>query len=294
LNTSTTPTGRVRVAAFIHHWKLGRALLFICVLAAVVILIFPILWMVRISITPRPDLFLLPPKWVPKTLNMSGYATLFGAHASFFVYFLNSLVVALGTMILSLVAGTLAGYSFSRFEYPGRKSLMVFTLSAQMFPWALLVISLYLLYSWMHILNSRLGLMLAHTTFALPLTIWILKGYFDTIPRELEESSFLDGCGRIEALWRIILPLTRPGITAAGVYVFLFSWNDFLFGLTLITQDSKRILGPGIALSFIGEFSYRWVEMMSASVIITVPIVLLFLFMQRAFVEGLTAGALKD
>lgn len=294
MNRDTPFSTRTQIAAFMHRWRVGRIILFVCALAIVVVLMSPIAWMVRISFTPRPDLFLLPPKWISKSLNLSGYAILFGAHVSFFIYFLNSLAVALGTMILSLTAGTLAGYSFSRFEYPGRKSLMVFTLSAQMFPWALLVISLYLLYSWLHLLNTRFGLMLAHTTFALPLTIWILKGYFDTIPRELEESAFLDGCGRIEALWRIIVPLTRPGITAAAVYVFLFSWNDFLFGLTLITQDSKRILGPGIALSFIGEFSFRWVQMMSASVIITVPIVLLFLFMQRAFVEGLTAGALKD
>jgi multiple sugar transport system permease protein len=126
------------------------------------------------------------------------------------------------------------------------------------------------------------------------LTIWIIKGYFDTIPHQLEESAFLDGCGRMQALWRIILPLTTPGLTAAAVYVFIFSWNDFLFGLTLTTQDSKRLLAPGIAMSFIGEFQFRWVEMMAASVVITLPVVVLFLFLQRAFVEGLTAGALKD
>jgi multiple sugar transport system permease protein len=131
-------------------------------------------------------------------------------------------------------------------------------------------------------------------TFALPMTIWIIKGYFDTIPTELEESAYIDGCSRMKTFGRIILPLTRPGLTAAGIYIFIFSWNDFLFGLTLTISDIKRTLAPGIALSFIGEFEYRWVEMMSASVSISLPILIVFLFLQNAFVDGMTARALKE
>lgn len=283
----------MRLRAFAHRNKLGNLGIYLFVVLFLIVVLFPVAWMVRISITPRSELFTLPPQWFFDSINTEGYRSL-GEQLGFFVYFANSVIVALGTVLFCLIAGTLAGYSFSRFDYPGRQALMVFTLSAQMFPWALLIISIYLLFRWSGLLDTRLGLIIAHTTFALPLTIWIIKGYFDTIPHQLEESAFLDGCGRMEALWRIILPLTSPGLTAAAVYVFIFSWNDFLFGLTLTTRDSQRPLAPGIAMSFIGEFQFRWVEMMAASVVITIPVVILFLFLQRSFVEGLTSGALKD
>ena len=171
--------------------------------------------------------------------------------------------------------------------------MMVITLMAQMFPWALLLISLYISYIKIGLLNNYLGLILAHSTFALPLTIWIIKGYFDSIPRELEQAAKIDGCSQVQSLVKIILPLARPGITAAGIYIFLFSWNDFLFGLTLTTQDTMRILSPGISMQFIGEFEFLWVEMMSSSVLITIPIVMLFLMFQKYFIQGLTAGAVK-
>jgi multiple sugar transport system permease protein len=193
-----------------------------------------------------------------------------------------------------LVAGLLAAYSFSRFEYRGKKTLMVIALSAQMFPWAMMLISVYIFFIKLRLLDSYAGLIAAHSTFALPLTIWITKSYFDSIPRELEESAFIDGCSRMRTLMRIVVPVSYPGILAAGIYVFIFSWNDFLFGLTLTSRDKMRILAPGIALSFIGEYEYRWVEMMSTSIAISIPVVVLFLLLQRYFIEGLTAGALKE
>lgn len=255
------------------------------------LLIFPLLWMVKISLTPREAVFLLPPQWTAP-LFTGGYADLL--HSAFTVFFRNSIFVALGTVAVSVGAGSLAAYSFSRFDYPGRKPLMLVTLSAQMFPWALLLISLYIFFSKIRLIDSLLGVAVAHTTFALPMTIWIIKGYFDTIPTELEESAYIDGCSRMATFGRIILPLTRPGLTAAGIYIFIFSWNDFLFGLTLTISDAKRTLAPGIALSFIGEFEYRWVEMMAASTAISLPILVAFLFLQKAFVDGMTAGALKE
>lgn len=276
-----------------YHSMRRRALLLLVTLVLTGVLLFPIVWMIRISIMQRNDLFILPPKWVSSQINLDGYAELFTA-GSFASFFTNSVIVALGTAAVSLTAGTLAAYSFSRFIFKGRRILMLITLSAQMFPWALLIISLYFFFSKAGLIDTRLGLMIAHTTFALPLTIWIIKGYFDTIPMELEESAFMDGSSRMKTLWHIILPVTAPGLTAAGIYIFIFSWNDFLFGLTLTTRDEMRTLAPGIAMAFIGEFEYRWVEMMSASVVITVPVLILFLLLQRAFVQGLTAGALKE
>jgi len=256
------------------------------------VLIFPVYWMVRISLSPQEKLFSLPPEFVLTSFNWSGYQNFF-ARSTFLRFYANSILVGVGTIVLSLFAGTLAGYSFSRFNYRGRKFLMMVTLSAQMFPWALLLISLYIFYIQFNLLNTYQGLILAHSTFALPLTIWIIKGYFDSIPRELEQAAAIDGCGKIGTLTRIILPLATPGIVAAGIYIFLFSWNDFLFGLTLTTNERMRTLSPGISMQFIGEFEFLWVEMMSSSVMIAIPIVLLFLIFQKYFIEGLTAGAVK-
>lgn len=255
------------------------------------VLIFPLFWMLKISITPREAVFILPPDWFGP-VNLSGYIALF--KSSFLIFFKNSLIIAIATVFVSITIGSLAAYSFSRFAYKGRKALMLLTLSAQMFPWALLLISLYILYSKIYLIDTLFGLVLAHTTFSLPLTIWIIKGYFDTISTELEEAAYIDGCGRMSTFLKIILPLTKPGLTAAAIYVFLFSWNDFLFGLTLTISEAKRTLAPGISLSFVGEFEYRWVEMMSASIAISVPILIVFLLLQNAFVTGMTAGALKE
>ena len=278
---------------FVRRWDLGRWLLFALTLALVLFLFFPIIWMVRISLTAKPDLFILPPRPLLRNLNFGGYLGLL-ARTNFLRYYLNSIIVALGTVAVSLVAGMLAAYSFSRFDYRGKKTLMIVALSSQMFPWAMLLISVYIFFIRLHLLDSYLGLILAHTTFALPLTIWITKSYFDSIPRELEESAFMDGCGRMRTLGRIIVPVSTPGILAAGIYVFIFSWNDFLFGLTLTSKDTDADPGPGISLSFIGEYEYRWVEMMSTSIAISIPVVIMFLVLQRYFIEGLTAGALKE
>lgn len=271
---------------------LAKGLKFLFTIFLVVCLIFPLLWMVRISISSKAGLFDLPLKILPPSINLSGYSQFF-SRPVFIQFYINSLVVAAGTVVTSLFAGTLAGYSFARFKYKGRNVLMIVTLSAQMFPWALLLISLYMLYVDLSLLNTRIGLILAHSTFALPLTIWILKGYFNSIPRDLEQAAAIDGCGKLSTLSRIILPLARPGIAAAGIYIFLFSWNDFLFGLTLTTDDMMRTLSPGISMQFIGEFEFLWIDMMSSSVLVTLPILVLFIIFQRQFIQGLTAGAVK-
>jgi multiple sugar transport system permease protein len=271
--------------------RIKKSVLLIITIILVFIIVFPILWMIKISITPTSEVLEIPPRWIPSKINFSGYMDLLDRN--FLRYYLNTIVVAFGTVIICLTVGILAAYSFSRFNYFGKNTLMVITLTTQMFPWALLIISLYLFFVKTSLLNNYFGLIIAHTTFALPLTIWIIKSYFDTIPKEIEESAEIDGCSKLRSLLTILIPMSYPGIMAAGIYTFLFSWNDFLFGLTLTTKDDMRILAPGMALTFIGQFQYRWVEMMAAAISVTVPVVIMFLFLQKYFVEGLTAGAVK-
>lgn len=282
---STKPT-------FSSRKKLGRWAYFLVALILTSILLFPVVWMVKISFSSQAELFTMPPKWFSEHINLEGYKA-FWSRASFLRFYLNSILVALGTVSVCLVAGTLAAYSFSRFTYPGRDALMISTLSAQMFPWALLLISLYIFLAKLRLVNSYPGLILAHSIFALPLTIWIIKGYFDTVPRELEDAAIVDGCGPMQTLVKIIIPVCYPGILAAGIYVFIFSWNDFIFGLTLTSKEQMRTLGPGIALTFIGEHAYAWIDMMASSILVSLPTVVVFLLLQRFFIEGLTSGAVK-
>lgn len=258
------------------------------------LLLFPIYWMVRIAFTPLPELFVVPPRSILKTATLHSFVLLFTKRAYFFRYYLNSIIVSSATTVVCLVAGLLAAYSFSRFRYFGRNLLMQTLLSSQMFPWALLLIPLFISFSKIGLINTYTGLVIAHATFAFPLCTWILKSYFDTIPRELEESAEMDGCGKLRILWSIVLPVCLPGIVAAGIYVFLFSWNDFLFGLTLANKQSMRILSPGLSLTFVEAHRYNWTEMMAACVVTAIPLVVLFLFLQRYFIQGLTAGAMKE
>ncbi len=277
----------------INKKKLSKIVRLIIVIVIVLVILSPIFWMVKISFTPKTEVFKMPPKIFSGNFSIQGYINVFKS-SYFFRYYLNSLIVASGTIVVCLFCGILAGYSFSRFKFGGKKILMVFILFAQMFPAALLIISLYKLFLDLKLYNTYFAIILAHSTFALPLTTWIIKSYFDSVPKELEEAAYIDGCSRMRTLTTIIVPISFPGIVAAGIYIFIYSWNDFIFGLTLVNSDSLRILTPGITLTFIGQFEYLWVEMMSASVIISLPIILLFLFLQRYFIKGLTAGAVKE
>lgn len=284
-------TDKVKILGRKYHT--GNWLSFLLVLVLALILFSPVYWMIRLSVTSREFLFELPPVPLRISVDISSYISVLQM-TEFMRYYLNSIIIAAGTVLLALLAGVLAAYSFSRFRYYGRKTLMMLALTAQMFPWAMLLISLSIFFSRVHMLNTYAAIILTHTTFALPLTIWITKSYLDTIPKELEDSAFIDGCGRMKTLTSIILPLCRPGLTAAGIYVFIFSWNDFLFGLTLTSKRSMRPLAPGIVMEFLGERQTNWTMMSASAVIVTMPIVIAFLFLQRYFISGLTAGAVKE
>jgi multiple sugar transport system permease protein len=273
--------------------KIKSIILFCLTLFLVAILIFPIYWMIKISLTQKSDLFVKPPQLMIKKLSTASFLDIFHQQ-KFLRYYLNSIIVAGTTVFLCSIASIFSAYSFSRFQYRGKRMLMVFSLTSQMFPAALLILSLYLFYQRIGLINTYIGIALAHSSFALPLSIWIIKSYFDTIPKELEDSAKMDGIGKMRTLTSIILPLSTPGVISAAIYIFIFSWNDFIFGLTLATKDAYRILAPGITLTFLGQFEYLWSEMMAASILISLPEVLAFLFLQKYFVKGLTAGAVKQ
>jgi multiple sugar transport system permease protein len=269
----------------------GRIGLYAALACAAVFAFFPIYWMLVTSLRPNTEVFAFPPTLLPQTVTLEHYQN-FIRNPQLLRYLGNSVLVASVTAISSLLISTYAAYAFSKFRFRGRRSLMFLVLSAQMFPQALLLITLYLMFSRMQLLNTYLVLVLSFTTFTLPLCIWMLKGYFDQIPNDLIEAAKVDGANQLQIIHRVLLPITGPALVATGLFAFMRGWNDFIYALTLVGKD-KQTLPPGLVLTYVGEFQSQWADMMAASLLVSLPLVIAFIIFQRHIVSGLTAGAVK-
>ncbi|SDK21812.1 carbohydrate ABC transporter permease [Streptomyces indicus] len=252
----------------------------------------PMYWMLVTALSPKGQAFQFPPKFIPTEITFEHFRT-FAENEQLFDYMVNSVIVALITAALSVIVSTYMGYSFSKFRYRGRKSLMNFVLASQMFPQALLLITLYAVFRQFGLLGTYTALVLSFTTFTMPLCVWMLKGIFDTVPDALLEAAAIDGASRWRTLHTIVAPLAAPGMIAAGLFAFVRGWNDFIFALTLANKDTMT-LPPGLVNTYIGEFQTSWPALMAASLIVSVPVVAAFMFLQRYLVGGLTAGAVKS
>ncbi len=272
-----------------EKFGIGR---YLVLLLLMVFLLFPIYWMLVTSFKTNMASYRIPPEWFPKAPTVESYLKIF-QEQQFVIYYLNNLVVSILSTALSILLAVFAGYTFSRFKFKGNKLLMFALLSTQMFPLIGIIIALYTLFRSLHLLNTTIGLVFGLTSMALPFCIWLIKGFFDDIPYSLEESASIDGCSRLGILFRIVLPLAKPGLLAIGIYTFLLAWDDFVLCLTMITKDSLRTLSTGIALKYLGEMSYDSATVMTISVIGTVPLFVLFIFFQRYMIQGLTAGGVK-
>ena len=269
----------------------GRIGLYTALAFAAVFAFFPIYWMLVTSLRPNTEVFAFPPTLLPQTVTLEHYQN-FIRNPQLLRYLGNSVLVASVTAISSLLISTYAAYAFSKFRFTGRRSLMFLVLSAQMFPQALLLITLYLMFSRLQLLNTYLVLVLSFTTFTLPLCIWMLKGYFDQIPNDLIEAAKVDGANHLQIIHRVLLPITGPALVATGLFAFMRGWNDFIYALTLVGKD-KQTLPPGLVLTYVGEFQAQWADMMAASLLVSLPLVIAFIIFQRHIVSGLTAGAVK-
>ncbi len=253
--------------------------------------LLPIYWLLATSLTPRTEVFAFPPRLWPTQISFEAYTSLVN-NPALFTYLGNSVIVSMITAVLSVLVSAYMGYSFSKFRYRGRRSLMYFVLASQMFPQALLLVTLYTVFAAYNLLNTYTALVLSFTTFTLPLCVWMLKGFFDTIPDELIEAARVDGASRLRIIHSIILPLSAPGLIAAGLFAFVRGWNDFVFALTLAGPD-KQTLPPGLVNTYIGEASTAWPELMAASLVVSLPVAIAFIALQRFLVGGMTAGAVK-
>lgn len=278
---------------YIHgHKKIRRLGLYLLVILSVVILAFPLYWMVVTSLTDRSSLLdnvCVLPK--PDNMTISNYGTILEAHPVL-RWFANSLFVTGFSTVLAIIVSAMAAYSMSRFKYRSTNFLGFFLLVVRMLPETLLIVPLYMMFTNMRLINHFASLIISNITFVIPFATWMMKGYFDSIPIMLEEAAQIDGCSRIKAVRKVIVPLAAPGIAATATYSAILGWSEFLFARTFITKPEKWTITVGIS-SLMGEYTIIWGEIMAAAAISILPIALVFIFLEKYMVAGVTAGAVK-
>lgn len=252
--------------------------------------LFPIYWMV-ISSFRAPNALFTRPSLVPGPFSLESYETLLQV-TDYPVQFRNSLIVASSVVAITIVLSVMIAYAVTRFRVPGKTLIIGTMLYAYMFPPMLLAIPLYGIFVTLGIADSLLALVIAHCTLTLPLGVWLLWGFFKAMPFELEEAAMVDGCTRLGSFLRVVLPLSLPGIVTVAVFAFLLSWTDYAYALVMISSDTQKTLPVGIA-SMIGAFDMRWGEIMAGASLIAAPLFLMFMFLSRYFIQGLSAGAMK-
>ena len=255
--------------------------------------LFPIYWMLVTSLKTNKDIFNVSLDFWPKHLSLESYINLVSGANPIYTFFLNSVITSVGTVVIAVILATFAGYALSRLRFRLRKPILIGILVTQMFPLVVLLIPLYLLYVKAHLLNTYPGLILGFTSFTIPFGIWMVKGFVDNVPIEIEEAALIDGCSRFQSMRIIVFPLILPGIVATGTFAFMDAWNNLLFPLVLVNDIEMKTLPPGMIFAFAGQFKHDWSGMMAASTIVTVPVVIAFVMLQRFLVEGLTGGAVK-
>ena len=270
----------------------GRLTLFLMFLFTVL----PMAWMFLTSIKTQFAALQYPPQWWPSEPTFQNYWRLINPNDSigheFLKYFWNSLYVSTATTILGVVVAVPAAYAFSRFRFPGRSFLFFTVLVRNMFPAVVFLMPLFLLMRWMGLVNTHGSLILTYLTFGLPLSIWLLKGFFDNIPIQLEQAARIDGATRFQAFLLIVMPLSTPGIIATSIFSFIGAWNEYVYAYTFLSKQDSMTLPVGIQ-RFFTEFATDWPGLMAATFLMSVPVVVLFLVLQKYFVRALTEGAVK-
>ncbi len=255
-------------------------------------LFFPIYWLAISAFKGNAELYRLNPTLWPHAPTLEHFATAFG-RGHLLLHLQNSLIVSGSAALLNTTLAMYAGYSFAKFRYAGRRPVMLALLSAQVFPFGLLLISLYPIMTALGLLDTLPGLLLSYIVFALPVSTYMLYSYFSQIPDELIEAARADGAGELRIFHTIILPVSIPPVVTVFLYGFMWSWNDLLYALTLIVSEDKRTIGPGLLLSYLNEVNADWGGAMAASLVASAPIVIAFAFLQRWFIQGVTAGSVK-
>ncbi len=263
-------------------------------LVALVICAFslgPVIWGISTSFKSDTQIFQLPPHLFPRPGTLENYVKVL-TDSSMVRYFLNSTVVAFGSVVISLVIGVLAAYGFSRYRFPGAKTLLATILFTRVLPRVTVIVPFFIILRNLGLINTYPGLILIYLVVVMPVSVWLLKGFFDKLPYEIEEAAVVDGCSPLRLLTSIILPLSGPAVAAVGMYTFILAWNEFLFALLVTTTKATRTISVGLAF-FIDDAGVHWGQLMAASILMSIPAVVIFTLSQGLLVKGLSEGAVK-
>lgn len=271
--------------------NLKKLLLVLLAIVLCIIIVFPVYWMLVTSITPEGDTFSASPNVIPRNFSSAGYENLMAA-GDIFLWMRNTFIVAFSTAFITIAVTTFSAYSLSRFRFKLKKPSMVLILFTQMLPDAMLILPLYMLFRQLGLLNKLIGLILINTTFQVSVGTFIMKNFFDTIPKELDEAAYIDGCGKLAVLLKVLVPSVTPAMAATGIIAFFEAWNEYMFSVTMVTKNSKWVTSVGLS-SFIGMYSVPITQIMAGAIIFTIPSLVIFVVCQKYIVSGLTAGSVK-
>lgn len=263
----------------------------IIILGCLAVLI-PVYWMVATSLKPTPETFRNPPTLWPSKISFDAYKNVLNNY-SVGTFFKNSSIIVVMSTMLTLLVSTMAGYGVSRFNFKGRGAFLAFVLVTQMFPSVIMLIPYFRILKLYHLINTYIGIIIVYISFQTPLCTWLMYSYFETIPKELDEAASIDGLRQWGIFRRIVLPLSLPGLASTGIYAFINSWNEFQFAMTLTTKDNMKTISAGIGL-MIDDTMINWNDMMAASLLASIPLIIVFFFAQNYFFAGLTAGSVKQ
>ncbi len=268
----------------------------VVLILASIVAIYPVLWVVKMALSSSQHLDASPSP-IPKEVSFANFAAVTGTLDSnggwlFGRQLFNSLAVASATTIIGLLLACTAAYAFSRFRFPGREAGMGALLLTQLFPGVVMLIAMYRILNAMHLLNSLTGLTVVYASTSVPFSTWMLKGYFDTIPKEMEESAYVDGASRWTTFWRVVLPLTRPALVVTALFSFMTAWNEFILANTLMSDERLYTL-PVALQQQVGEFHTNWGQFAAGAILTSAPVMMLFYALQKHLVGGLTSGGVK-
>lgn len=271
--------------------RISKALVIVALLSGALFAGFPVLWMLSSSFKSNTEIFAYPPRLVEESFSFEAYRAVL-TNPEQVRFFINSYLVSTLVTIFTLIVGILGGYSFSRYDFKFKKYLNLIIIGVQAVPPITLMIPYFGLIVALQLYNTYWALILTYMIFTLPYAIIMMTGYFNTLPRDLDEAVMIDGGSSFVALWRVLVPISLPGIVSVGVYTFMLAWNEFLFALTLTRTNDMRTVPVGIQL-LMGQHSFEWNQMMAMSVLGSLPVLILFLIFQRYFIAGMSAGSVK-
>ena len=273
-------------------WKKN---VFLCAVSVFLlcVLLFPLFWIFITSLKTEKEIFQIPPTFYPNALNTKSYAAqIENGDFNMFRSFTNSLVISAGAMVIAVILAVPASYGIAKYRFKGRNCMLLCFLVTQMLPVSVLLTPMFIMFKGMHVYNTWAAAILADATIGIPFSVLILKNYFASIPRELEEASYIDGCNRFNAFVRILIPVAKPGVVVCAIFSFLYAWGDLAYGMTFILDQQRRPITAGI-FNFMGQYGTKWSYLTAFAIVTIIPVALIFIFMQKYIITCMTSGAVK-